>query len=244
MLSRKFLKYLSSFQARMKTIFEMLEVPVKQVARASSSAVVCDRAAGGEAPALCAGSGQRAARNGQWAAGNGQRAAGNGQRAAGNGQWAAGNGQQGTGNRQEGTGNRQQGTGNMQQGTGIREWAVGSKEWAAGNGQWAARLSPCLPQPGMHLLCSITSAIVYWGGRLMGGEAEGQARREHLARPCGHRQQQAQGRRRLGPGTATASQHRPGTELGRGAGHAAVSAEGSGDRQQGSAPQLWPWRCI
>lgn len=53
MLSRKFLKYLSSFQARMKTIFEMLEVPVEQVARASSSATVHDRAAAGEAPAFC-----------------------------------------------------------------------------------------------------------------------------------------------------------------------------------------------
>lgn len=53
MLSRKFLKYLSSFQARMKTIFEISEVPVKQVARAPSSATVCDRAAGGEAPAFC-----------------------------------------------------------------------------------------------------------------------------------------------------------------------------------------------
>lgn len=57
MLSRKFLKYLSSFQARTKTILEMSEVPVKQVASASSSAAACGGVAGGEA------------RGGQWAGG-------------------------------------------------------------------------------------------------------------------------------------------------------------------------------
>lgn len=188
------------------------------------------------------------------AAGNGQQGTGNGQEGMGNGQEGMGSGQQGVGSREWAMGSREQAAGNGQwaarngqQGTDIRERAMGSRKRAAGNGQWAARLSPCLPQPGMHLLCSSTSAIVYWGGRLMGGEAEGRARREHLAHPCGRRQQQAQGRRRLGPGTAIASQHRPGTELGRGAGHAAVSAEGSGDRQQGCRQQalaLWPWRCF
>lgn len=65
MLSRKFLKYLSSFQARTKTILEMSEVPVKQVASASSSAAACDGVAGGEAPAR---GGQRAGDrgNGDW----------------------------------------------------------------------------------------------------------------------------------------------------------------------------------
>lgn len=79
MLSRKFLKYLSSFQARMKTIFEISEVPVKQVASASSSAAACDRVAIGEAPAPCrrvaGGSGKQGMGSREWAAGSGQQAA-------------------------------------------------------------------------------------------------------------------------------------------------------------------------
>lgn len=67
MLSRKFLKYLSSFQARMKTIFEMSEVPVKQVVRASSSATVRDRVAGvAWRPQPCAEEWQWALQSREW----------------------------------------------------------------------------------------------------------------------------------------------------------------------------------